>query len=144
MESCGFCQGGVASLLKNKKIADIGGQKDGTMQSAKSVLNCKNQEQNSGKTEHDWNVSWEQVGRNGEGDKNTAESKHHEKIKKITADYIAYKHFCLLLADCCEAWGKFRKRCAHRRQSQADNKFAYSKIAGYIYSTFDEKIWPKG
>ena len=57
MGSYGYCQGLATSLLKNEKIADIGGEKDGAVQSAKSLLNCKDREQNRRKTEHDWNVS---------------------------------------------------------------------------------------
>ena len=72
----------VAALIYyHKHVADIGGQKDGTMQSAKPLLNCENRQQNSGKTEHDWNISEKQVGRHGKRHKKATESKHHEKIK---------------------------------------------------------------
>ena len=88
------------NLLKNEKIADIGDQKDGTMNTVKSLLNSENREQNSGKTEHDWNIPGEQAGRHGKRDKKTAETKYHEKIEKITAYYIADQDFGLLLTNC--------------------------------------------
>ena len=73
------------------------------MQPVNSLLNCENREQNSGKTEHDGDIPGEQAGSHGKRDKKAAESKHHEKIEKITADYIACKHFCLPLTNCCKA-----------------------------------------
>lgn len=78
MGGCRICPGIVYSLLKNKKIADIGKQKNEAMQPVKSLLNCKNREQNSGQAEHDGDISEEQAGRHGKWDKKAAESKHHE------------------------------------------------------------------
>ena len=70
------------------------------MQPVKSLLNCKNREQNSGQAEHDGDISEEQAGRHGKWDKKTAEPKYHEKVEKITAYYIAHQDFGLLLTNC--------------------------------------------
>lgn len=68
----------LCTALKNKKIADIGKQKNEAMQPVKSLLNCKNREQNSAQAEHDGDISEEQAGRHGKWDKKAAEPKHHE------------------------------------------------------------------
>ena len=84
------------------------------MQTVKSLLDCKDREQNRRETEHDRNISVEEVGRQGKWDKKATESKHHEKIEKVAAYYVAYQDVGLVLTNCRKAGSKFRKRCAKR------------------------------
>ena len=73
---------GIAiNLLEYVKIAEIGNQKNETMHPVKSLLDCKNREQDCRETEHDGNIPEEQVGRHGKRDKKTAESKHHDEVE---------------------------------------------------------------
>ena len=63
----------ICNLSEYKKIADIGRQKNETVEPFKTMLDCKKREQDRWKTEHDRNISEKQVGRHGKRDKKTAE-----------------------------------------------------------------------